>query len=180
MVSTSFCLRLLAGQVSGDPATKHRGYFLIKPLVDDEDLQRKNPEWQPSEWISCGRLYQDLPLHVATEVARARRMPAEMEATLPSLQYSPAGFHMHASLPEWKPSCDKHEEDISDFAVVAFDETQPTYTASVLAEVPLLSQATITRLENGFGQAFLDGKLSVRDARDENNIHDSGRFPGEI
>ncbi|KAJ7200181.1 hypothetical protein GGX14DRAFT_400863 [Mycena pura] len=30
MVSTSFCLRLLAGQVSGDPATKHRGYFLIE------------------------------------------------------------------------------------------------------------------------------------------------------
>ncbi|KAJ7212979.1 hypothetical protein GGX14DRAFT_564026 [Mycena pura] len=94
-----------------------------------------------------------------------------MEATLPSLQYSPAGFHMHASLPEWKPSYDKREEDISDFAVVAFDETQPTYTASVLAEVPLLSQATITRLENGFGQAYLDGKLSVHDARDENNIH---------
>ncbi|KAJ7206608.1 hypothetical protein GGX14DRAFT_396994 [Mycena pura] len=39
-------------------------------LVDSEDLhQRKNPERKPSEWISCGRTWQDL-LHVATEVER--------------------------------------------------------------------------------------------------------------
>ncbi|KAJ7216059.1 hypothetical protein GGX14DRAFT_391721 [Mycena pura] len=140
-------------------------------IVEDEDFQRINTQWKPLEWISCGREYKDLPFHVSIEVQRARRMSAEMEATLPSPLYSPADFHLQASLPEWKESYDAWEEDDDLFAgTIAFHEQQPTSDASVLAEVPLLSKRTIQRLDREFGQAFLDGKLSVRDARDEKCI----------
>src|ERR1700761_4144963 len=95
-------------------------------IVEDEDFQRKNSEWKPSEWISCGREYKDLPFYVSIEVQQARRMSAEIEATLPSPLYSPADF-LHTSLPEWKESYDAWEEDDDLTAgTIAFDEHQPT------------------------------------------------------
>ncbi|KAJ7225964.1 hypothetical protein GGX14DRAFT_386664 [Mycena pura] len=108
---------------------------------------------------------------LAVEVERVRRMPPEIESTLPSPLHSPTGFHMCCSLPVWNPVYDAMEEGIRDFADMAFDTAAPTFDTAVLAEIPLLRLSTIQRLKKDFGQAFLDGNISIRDARDVKNIY---------
>ncbi|KAJ7211695.1 hypothetical protein GGX14DRAFT_623340 [Mycena pura] len=141
-------------------------------VVEDEDLQRSNPEWNPLDWIACGRTFRDPPHYVSVEVERARRMPVEIESMLPSPLQSPAGFHMHCSVPVWNPVNDAAKEGDHELADITFDDAEPTFIPASLAETSfkLVRKSTLRRLHKDFGQAFLDGKRSIRDARDSNNI----------
>ncbi|KAJ7201855.1 hypothetical protein GGX14DRAFT_571116 [Mycena pura] len=136
-------------------------------LVEEEDLQASNPQWNPSEWIGRGRVYRDLPAHVSIEVERARRLPPDIETGLPSPLHSPARFHSERYLPVWNKAYD----DAEDIAAVAFHASEPAADIMALGNTPLLSRQTVQRLDREFGQAFLDGKLSIRDSRDKDNIY---------
>ncbi|KAJ7195374.1 hypothetical protein GGX14DRAFT_575691 [Mycena pura] len=136
-----------------------------KPIFDDEDLQKQNKLWNPEEWIGCGLTYRDVPEHVALEAVRLRQIPSEVLSTLPSELLSPAGFFANSNLPSWDPAYDS-----KDAADVDFDATEPTLVPQKPSDIRLLSVATIRRLDNTFGQAWFDGKKSIRDARDPNNV----------
>ncbi|KAJ7465357.1 hypothetical protein B0H11DRAFT_2307986 [Mycena galericulata] len=136
-------------------------------LFDDDDLHQMNPLWSASDWIGCGRTYRDVPEHVALEAARARQIPAKVSSTLPSEFLSPAGFYASSTLPPWNNEYDAYRVASSE---VDFDATEPSFIPEKPVDWAVLPLATIQRLETTFGQAWLDGRRSVRDSRDPEDV----------
>ncbi|KAJ7229866.1 hypothetical protein GGX14DRAFT_553370 [Mycena pura] len=136
-------------------------------VFNDDELQRNNPLWNPDEWIGCNQIYHDIPEYVSREATRARSIPEEVLSTLPSESLSPAGFFSSATLPVWDTvydACDLPEADVD------FDATQPSFLPEKSTDWPLLPSKTIQRLDAKFGQAWLDGMKSIRDARDPESV----------
>ncbi|KAJ7204641.1 hypothetical protein GGX14DRAFT_569210 [Mycena pura] len=137
-------------------------------IVDDNELQQQNPQWVASQWIGCNRTFKDIPNFVAIEAARAILVPPEIDATLPPESDSPSHMYTTSHLPPWDPTADAGNVD-SD--AVDFDAATPSSLPTNPSEILPLPLQTIQRLNNAFGQAWFDGKLSIRDARDASCIH---------
>ncbi|KAJ7777848.1 hypothetical protein DFH07DRAFT_950919 [Mycena maculata] len=136
-------------------------------IFDDDNLQQPNPGWNSSEWIGCGWIYRDVSEYVALEAMRARQIPAAFTSTLPSELLSPAGLYTCSTLPLWNPDCDALE---SPRVGVDFDATEPLFSPEKPLDWDVLPFSTIQWLEMDFSQAWIDGKRSIRDARDPGHV----------
>ncbi|KAJ7839112.1 hypothetical protein B0H14DRAFT_3458877 [Mycena olivaceomarginata] len=130
-------------------------------IVDDADLQKDNPQWKPSEWIGRQHTFNDVPHFVAVEAARALEIPIEFKSSLPRDTLAPPDFFASSTLPPWDPDIDTADVNF----LVGFDATHPSFNPSSPCDIPLLPLAIIRQLRNTHGQAWLDGKKSIRDAR---------------
>ncbi|KAF9014441.1 hypothetical protein BDZ89DRAFT_1142284 [Hymenopellis radicata] len=104
-------------------------------IFNNEELQAANPRWNPDEWISRGRSYHDVPRYVNLELARVQVIPSTYQDLLP-----PDAHSQHNAT-----------------------DILPTPSNITTIEIPPF--ATILRLENALGQAWLDGATSIRDSR---------------
>ncbi|KAJ7764023.1 hypothetical protein DFH07DRAFT_770673 [Mycena maculata] len=146
--------------------------YLLTPcaaLQSAKQWHRKNTRWIKSEWIGCNRTFRDIPEFVAIEAVRAIQIPADIEATLPPEHDSPSHMYATSNLPTWDPAVDTGTEDVGKSAI-DFDTAAPSSTPINPSEMPPLPLRTIQRLNDAFGQAWFDGKLSIRDTRDARSI----------
>ncbi|KAJ7222292.1 hypothetical protein GGX14DRAFT_558378 [Mycena pura] len=127
-------------------------------IIDNDDLQRQNPSWKPSEWIGCGKAFKEIPRCVAIEFERIQLLPPEAQSILPSEAQSPAAFYTQTNLPTWS-----HVLDTRDlWADLDFSSVEPSHMPATLVELPLLPNISIWQLRNSLGQAWLDGNKSIR------------------
>ncbi|KAJ7865587.1 hypothetical protein B0H14DRAFT_2573778 [Mycena olivaceomarginata] len=120
-------------------------------IVDDADLQKDNPRWKPSEWIGRQHTFNDIPI--------------EFKSSLPHDTLAPSDFFASSTLPPWDPDIDTADVNF----LVGFDATHPSNPSSP-CDIPLLPLAIIRQLRNTHGQAWLDGKKSIRDARTPDHV----------
>lgn len=137
--------------------------------IDNSDLLKPNPRWNPDEWIGCGKSFQNIPDFVAIEALRTISVPPNIQASLPPKDLNPAEFFAKWSLPHWDTNADS-ADDVSFLGVIGFDATAPSDIPSIPFEETLLPLAAINQLANAFGQAWFDGMLSIRDARKPNHV----------
>ncbi|KAJ7880546.1 hypothetical protein B0H14DRAFT_3434415 [Mycena olivaceomarginata] len=136
------------------------------PIVNDTDLQKDNPQWNPSEWIGCGRTIADVPHFVAAEAARTLEIPIEIKSSLPPETLAPSEFFASSMLPPWDPDINTTEISL----LVGFDATHPSFNPSSPCNIQLLPLATVRQLRSTYGQAWLDRKTSIRDARTPGHV----------
>ncbi|KAJ7446900.1 hypothetical protein B0H11DRAFT_2248676 [Mycena galericulata] len=137
--------------------------------INSSDLQKPNPRWNPIEWIGCHRSFQNIPDFVAIEAVRAVCVPPDIQGSLPPKDLSPSEFFTDWLLPHWDAIVDS-ADDINFVEVIGFDVIAPTDIPGVPSEDVLLPLAVVNRLANTFGQAWFDGMLSIRDARDPDHV----------
>ncbi|KAJ7055055.1 hypothetical protein C8F01DRAFT_1234841 [Mycena amicta] len=130
----------------------------IIEYIDDDDLKTEDLRWKEDEWIGCQRIWRDIPRSTAIQAERTRRIPPEVEQTLPASLLSPAGFFTTSKLPLFDPD----DDDDDDATNIGFDVAPPTFIPTSPLELPLLPLKTIQRLDAQFAQAWFDGKKSIR------------------
>ncbi|KAF9018986.1 hypothetical protein BDZ89DRAFT_1116955 [Hymenopellis radicata] len=137
-------------------------------IFNDEELQAVNPRWNPDEWISRGRSHHDVPRHVNLELARLQVIPIMYRDLLPPDAHSPAQFYLNFAstdrLPPWNTA---QTTELDNPEALDFSEMPPTFIpkSTNITAIEIPSFATILRLENTIGQAWLDGATSIRDSR---------------
>ncbi|KAJ7213114.1 hypothetical protein GGX14DRAFT_393311 [Mycena pura] len=112
----------------------------VYDVFDEDDKLDMESDWPAHEWIGCGKKYQNI------------------EATLPPLSLSPAGFFSDFRVPKFETEADGARDDTN----IVFDAAEPSFIPANPLDLPLLPSATIQRLDADFGQAWFDGKKSIR------------------
>src|ERR1700761_6635394 len=130
----------------------------VYDVFDEDDKLDMESDWPAHEWIGCGKKYQNVPRDIALRAQFTRQVPREIEATLPPLSLSPAGFFSNFRVPKFETEADGARDDTN----IAFDATEPSFIPANPLDLPLLPSATIQRLDADFGQAWFDGKKSIR------------------
>ncbi|KAJ7191853.1 hypothetical protein GGX14DRAFT_596768 [Mycena pura] len=132
----------------------------VHHVFDEDDKLDSDMEsdWPAHEWIGCGKKYQNVPRDIALRAQFTRQVPREIEATLPPVSLSPAGFFSDYQVPKFQMEKDGARDDTN----IAFDASEPSFIPANPLDLPLLSSATIQRLDADFGQAWFDGKKSIR------------------
>ncbi|KAJ7854101.1 hypothetical protein B0H14DRAFT_2580102 [Mycena olivaceomarginata] len=131
-----------------------------------DKVYKDNPQWNPSEWIGCRHTIADVPHFVAVEAARALEIPIEIKSSLPPETLTPSEFFASSTLPPWDPDIDTTEISF----LVGFDATHPSFNPSSPCDIQLLPLATVRQLRSTYGQAWLDGKTSIHDARTPGHV----------
>ncbi|KAJ7506282.1 hypothetical protein B0H11DRAFT_2220207 [Mycena galericulata] len=80
--------------------------------IDNSDLLKPNPRWNPDEWIGCGKSFQNIPDFVAIEALRAISVPPNIQASLPPKDLNQAEFFAKWSLPHWDTNADSADDAI--------------------------------------------------------------------
>src|ERR1700761_9056833 len=120
-------------------------------IIDNDDLQRQNPSWKPSEWIGCRKAFKEIPRCVAIEFERIQLLPPEAQSILPSEAQSPAAFYTQTNLPTWS-----HVLDTRDlWADLDFSSVEPSHMPATLVELSLLPNVSIRRLQDSLSQALM-------------------------
>ncbi len=137
-------------------------------IFNNEALQADNPQWNPDEWISRGRSYHDVPRYVNLELARVQVIPSTYQDLLPPDAHSPAQFYLNFASTDRLPPCNAaRTTELCIPEALDFSQMPPTFspTPSDITTIEIPPFATILRLENALGQAWLDGATLIRDSR---------------
>ncbi len=129
-------------------------------IYDDDELQGTNPAWNQHEWISCGRQYHDVPRYVVLELNRMLLIPESIHRSIPSATLSISEF-LKLRLP-------KHTQKISSPLELSFSDDEPDKIDEIeedLANIVIPSFDTVICMEREIGQAWFDGKQSIKDDR---------------
>jgi hypothetical protein len=121
-----------------------------------------------AEWIGVGKLYKDVPIEVSDACCDARKIPADLQATLPSTAMPVTEF-----LALLLPGILDGRQKISTKTIHWFSFEPPNCDSSHTLwshSIPALS--FLLELENDYAQNWMNGGVSVL-----NPLEKSIRFP---
>ncbi|KAJ7455071.1 hypothetical protein FB451DRAFT_1184404 [Mycena latifolia] len=128
----------------------------IDVLSDNEETQLST-KWDPDKWISCGKIYYDVPPFVDTARRTMLEIPASFAQKLPSKSMSISQL-LRCDLPPRSDGAENMDID-SDL----FTPTEPMHDIEdVLPFLALPTRTMLNLMVSMFGQAWFDGQKSIR------------------
>ncbi|KAJ7437476.1 hypothetical protein B0H11DRAFT_2255351 [Mycena galericulata] len=128
----------------------------ILHIIDSDD-ENNAAEWNPTYWIAQGRIYENVPAYVEAARHQILQLPASIRSLLPSKSISIAQLLL-LELPPIAPS-----DDPMDPGLQIYTTAEPTENIQeVLPYLALPSRTMLHQMVGEFGQAWLDGKKSLR------------------
>lgn len=122
--------------------------------VYDSDDEDPTTPWDPTEWISQGRTYEDVPLHVQMARPHILQIPDSIRSHLPAKTMSISRLLL-SDLP---PMASYDELTYS--TLNSYTTKEPTKDIEEL--LPFLALPTrpmLRNITNKFGQAWFDGNI---------------------
>ncbi len=137
---------------------------ILPVYADDEldELTKLDTAWNKNEWIGCGRSNKDVPYNIAKHRDKLLQIPAEFQPLIPPDNLSVLQLvAMRSTLPQ--------QDEITPVTTQDLDWDYDQYeTRNLQEDIPCImvpSLEALTRLDESFGQAWLDGKRSLLDRR---------------
>ena len=134
------------------------------PKEGEDILEEETLVFEPSLWIGCQKQYKDVPLHVCNALSCLRQLPPGFQQFLPPPELPVLDF-INLQLPSQSAELITTKID----QAFSIDAPQMDVQAFLCRSIPPI--AFIDKLDNGMGQAWFDGKVSIIDPRfgDSNN-----------
>ncbi len=130
-------------------------------IFEDDELGASDPMWDKSKWIGCGREYRNVPENIAKIGQNILAIPSLFRSLLLSKDLSILELIAHA------PTLPIQDEvtPVPSMHLDWSDEEPEELDVNDLASIIMPSLKAITRLNDTFGQAWFDGKQSLKDMR---------------
>ncbi|KAJ6622832.1 hypothetical protein B0H10DRAFT_2214142 [Mycena sp. CBHHK59/15] len=134
---------------------------------NDEEEQDLATEWDPSDWILCGKEYKDVPQIVEVARRSVLRLPTSIQHHLPSKTMTISQL-LNFDVPPLADDDTAMDNDTKNYSA-----SEPTANIEeILAFLALPNRSLLRKIIDGFGQAWFDGKKSLRTW-----LHPEVRYP---
>ncbi|KAJ7150342.1 hypothetical protein C8R46DRAFT_1358417 [Mycena filopes] len=126
-------------------------------IVNDDEEDQQLLNWDPSQWISRGKVYRDVPAIVEAARRRILRIPASFTANLPPKSLSITQL-LEFPFPPIDTTSDRMDDDTARYS----DEEPTRDIEEMLAFILVPTRSDLRHFLTEFGQAWFDGKKSLR------------------
>ncbi|KAJ6487065.1 hypothetical protein DFH09DRAFT_1457048 [Mycena vulgaris] len=126
-------------------------------IHDDAD-QCCETDWIPTDWIGCGKKYYEIPPIVETARRNILKIPPSFTNNLPAETLSIAELLLF----ELPPTADPDFSPMDDGTEWFSNEMASSDIEALIPFLPVPNHDILTHLLNNFGQAWFDGRKTVR------------------
>ncbi|KIM79926.1 hypothetical protein PILCRDRAFT_89823 [Piloderma croceum F 1598] len=124
------------------------------PKEGEDILAEEALVFNPSLWIGCQKKYKDVPLHVSNALTQLRQIPEAILSLLPQREVPILDF-IRLELPRQSAELVMVKID------KCFSPEAPQMDIQAFLRQSIPPKSFLTIVENSFGQAWFDGKVSL-------------------